>query len=60
MKNISGEALIICVFIISLSLVGISSSFAPDTISQRIEACMVQDGMQYITMSGCVPIEEKD
>ena len=43
-----------------LAIAGTISLFAPDSTAQRIQACMTQPNMKYITRAGipqCVPIE---
>jgi hypothetical protein len=46
-----------------LAIAGTISLFAPDATAQRIQACMTQPNMQYITRVGipqCLPIERND
>ena len=49
--------------LIVLVISGTIISFAPDSTAQRIQACMTQPNMQYITRAGipqCLPIERND
>ena len=46
-----------------LAIAGTIISFAPDSTAQRIQACMTQPNMQYITRVGnpqCLPIERDE
>lgn len=43
--------------VLAVIAVGVTiSSFAPDATAQRIEACMTQSNMQYVTHLGMPPM----
>jgi hypothetical protein len=51
-------AIIIGLFVVITVVVATVSMFAPDTLAQRIAACMTQPNMEYRIGSGCLRIAE--
>jgi uncharacterized protein YjeT (DUF2065 family) len=48
------ETTLIAVCIVAVVAGLAVSSFAPDSMAQRIEACMIQPNTQYLIGRGCV------
>jgi hypothetical protein len=48
------ETILIAVCIFAIAVGVAVSSFAPDSMAQRIEACMIQPNTQYLIGRGCV------